>query len=287
MSLDPCPVCGMKDRYQKMYEIAKGKQIISCVCGLQAIFPPLTIEELQKIYGEEYYYIYGMDHFQDVFNLKLRTCKRLINQVSRLILTSNNLTHLDIGCAFGYMIEAAKSAGYNSQGIEISPAADVAIKLGYNVHKLKLENAAFPEDFFNLITAVDVLEHIPEPKRWLQECKRIIKKGGVLLLVTPNCSSLPSRIRKNKWPHYKVEHLYYYSPRTLKRLLTDVGFDNVSFKTGLRYLNLSYISSHYEKFQPKGLEMKILKMLKVLFPRKLFEYPLIFPSEMVVLARNI
>jgi len=287
MSLNPCPVCGMKDRYRKIYEIAEGKQIILCVCGLQAISPPLTMEEIRKIYGEEYYDIHGMDHFRDFFNLKLRTCKRLINQVGRYMSASDNTNHLDIGCAFGYMIEAAKSAGYDSQGIEISPAADVAIELGYNVRKVELKHAAFPEEFFSLITAIDVLEHIPEPKEWLQECRRILKKGGVLLLVTPDCSSLTAYVRKDKWPHYKVEHLYYYSPPTLKRLLTNIGFNEIRSRTGIRYLTLNYITSHYKKFQPDSLETKVLRMLEALSPRRLFEYPLCFPSEMVITTRKI
>ena len=285
--MNPCPVCGKKDRYQKIYEIDEGKQIAICACGLQAILPPPTREGIQKIYGEEYYDIYGMDHFQDAFNLKLKTCKRLINEVNRLILSSGNPYHLDIGCAFGYMIEVAKSAGYDSQGIEISPAADVAVKLGYKVEKSTLEDAAFPEETFNLITAVDVLEHIPEPRKWLQECKRILKKGGVLLLVTPDCSSLTARVLRDRWPHYKVEHLYYYSPRTLKRLLISIGFDEVKTKTGIRYLTLNYIINHYRKFRPNSLETKLLKILKALSLRRLFKHPFAFSSEMVVFTRKV
>ena len=67
MSLNPCPVCGRKDQYQKICEIESDKQIISCVCGLQTIFPPLTKEEIQKIYNEEYYDFYnGMIKFPDL-----------------------------------------------------------------------------------------------------------------------------------------------------------------------------------------------------------------------------
>ena len=287
MAFNPCPVCGKKNSYQKTYKIDEGKQIAICACGLQAILPPPTREEIRKIYGEEYYDICGMEHFQNAFDLKLKTCERLINGINRPVKTSGNPCHLDIGCAFGYMIEAATSAGYDSQGIEISPAADVAVQLGYKVRKDTVKDAAFPEESFQLITAVDVLEHIPEPREWLQECKRILKKGGVLLLVTPDCASLTAHVLRNKWPHYKVEHLYYYSPRTLKRLLVSIGFDEFRSKTGVRYLTLNYIINHYKKYRPDSLETKGLKILKALFPRKLLEYPFAFFSEMVVLAKKI
>jgi spore maturation protein CgeB len=287
MTTMDCPICG-KNQYRRLFDIEGGKKkIISCDCGHQSISPFPTEEELRKIYGNEYYDFWGIrDNFQRIFDLKLRTCQKLINQASALIANFNSPRHLDIGCAFGYMIKAGQSSGYDSQGLEISPAADEAIRLGYNVRKASLEDACFTEAYFDLITAVDVIEHIAEPRTWLRECSRVLKEGGILLLVTPDCSSLPAVIRKSKWPHYKVEHLHYYSHRTLKRLLLEVGFDDIRSSAGIRYLTLSYITNHYEKFHPEAPETKALKMLKAISPQKLFDYPLPFPSEMVVIARK-
>lgn len=285
--LNSCPICG-KNQYRRLFEIEGGKrQIISCECGHQSIFPLPTEKELQEIYGKGYYDFWGIrDNFQQVFNLKLRTCQKLIKLATAFIPCLNRPRHLDIGCAFGYMIKAAQLAGYDSQGLEISPAANEAIRLGYNVRKVSLEDAGFPEGYFDLITAVDVIEHIAEPRRWLSECVRVLKKGGILLLVTPDCSSLPAMIRKSKWPHYKVEHLHYYSSYTLKRLLLNIGFDDIDSRMGIRYLTLSYITNHYERFQPMVLETKILKIVRAMLPQKLVEYSLPFPSEMVVTARK-
>lgn len=285
-----CPICGQISQFRQLFAIEVGKrQIIACKCGHQSIFPTPTEGELQEIYIRKGYYdFWGVkNNLQQIFELKLKTCERLIKQSGSIISTSSNKRrHLDIGCAFGYMMKAAQSAGYESQGLEISPAADEAIKLGYDVCKVMLEDALFPAERFDLITAVDVFEHIPEPRKWLEECKRILKRGGVLMLVTPNCSSLPARIRKGNWPHYKVEHLHYYSLRTLKRLLLNIGFVEISKSIGIRYLNLTYITSHYEKFQPGCLETRALRGLKALSPQKLFEYPFPFPSEMVVIGKK-
>ena len=284
-----CPICGSNDQYRRICDVEKGtRQIISCKCGLQSIFPLPTQEDLRKIYCNRYYDFWGVKHnFRQVFHLKLKTCERLIRQANSLLSDpSNERRHLDIGSAFGYMIKASQVTGYASQGLEISEAADEAIKLGYNVSKVSLENAALNDECFHLITAVDVLEHIPEPKRWLEECKRILKKGGLLLLVTPDCSSLSARVTKRKWPHYKLEHLFYYSPDTLTRLLLTVGFNDVTSKRALKYLNLNYITAHYLNFQPDTIEARLLKMLTAFLPPQLNEYLLPFPSEMVVFARK-
>lgn len=287
MTAEACPVCGKCGEYRVIGKIASGRRIISCACGLQSISPLPTEDERREIYQEGYYDFWGAGKdFRQLFNLKLKTCRKLINKANKLFSEIPGRKHLDIGSAFGYMIEAARTAGFYSQGIEISPAADVAVKLGYDVKRVLLEDAAFPAESFDLITAIDVIEHIPDPVRWLRECRRIIKKEGVLLLVTPDCSSLPALLKKSSWPHYKAEHLFYYSPRTLRRLLSDAGFDKIRSNTGLRYLTLNYVANHYEQFQPYSFETKVLKMLRSLFPRIIFECPLPFPSEMVVVARR-
>jgi len=287
--MDSCPICRKENQYRFLYDFDAScdKKIVVCECGHQSISPFPSDEELQKIYGESYYDSWKIEgNFRHIFSLKLKTCETVIRQAG-LLSASSDKKHLDIGCAFGYMLEAAKLAGYKSQGLEISPAADEALKKGYDVRKISLENAGFSAECFDLITAVDVLEHILKPREWLTDCNRILKKGGTLLLVTPNCSSLVARLKKGKWPHYKVEHVHYYSPATMEKLLLELGFGMVDVKRGVRYLTLDYIANHYEMFQGGSFEAKLFKALKKLLPKKFFEYPFPFISEMMVIAKKI
>jgi SAM-dependent methyltransferase len=228
------------------------------------------------------------DNFQQVFDLKVKTCEGLLKLAEPFVSTSScERRHLDVGCAFGYMIHAAEARGYKSKGIDISSAADEAIRLGYDVRKSFLEDGLLPDSHFDLLSAVDVIEHILQPRRWLEESKRVLKKGGVLLLVTPDSSSFSARIRKSRWAHYKIEHLHYYSPPTLKKLLLSVGFDVVKITIGVKYLTLRYITNHYDKFHPKSLETRILRMLRAMSPRDLFSHPLRFPSGMVAIGKKL
>lgn len=290
MNENPCPICGKKDQYRLLYEIDKGKRhIIACKCGHQSIFPVPTEDEFQEIYNEEYYNSWGVNkNFQRIFDLKLKTCFRLIKLANKYISTSSNQRRLlDIGCAFGYMLEAAQQYGYDSWGLEISHAADEAAKLGFNVLKVSLEETAFCDEYFDIVTGIDVIEHIPEPMRFLKECKRILKSGGILLLVTPNSSSLPARIMKNKWSHYKAEHLHYYSQFSIKKLLSNSGFININIKKAIKYLSLAYVTGLYEKYQPHDVETRIFKKLEYLFPQILIDFPLPFLSGMVVIGRKV
>ncbi len=290
IDIGECLICGKRNRYRRICNLDEGRlQVISCECGHQFVFPVPTEKRLAEIYGLEYYDFMGFNNnFEHVFNLKLKSCERIIRQADSLIsCVSDERRHLDIGCAFGYMIKAAQRAGYVSQGLEISAAADEAIRLGFNIKKVPLEKAGFPDSYFDLITAVDLIEHLLDPKEFLEECNRILKKGGVLLLVTPDCSSIPARIMKGRWPHYKVEHLHYYTPHTLKKLLSSIGFGEIWSGIGMKWLTLRYITNHYEKYHPHSIEARILRVLGILSPRKLFEYPLPFPTEMVVMGKRM
>ena len=68
--------------------------------------------------------------------------------------------------------------------------------------------------------------------------------------------------------------------------MTNVGFDKVSSRIGLRYVTLNYIIKHYEKYHPNSFEKRALKILKAISPKKIFIYPLPFPSEMVFFAKK-
>ena len=294
----PCPVCGRVDDFRELFGIDDGKRLVlGCGCGHQLLHPQPTEEELDALYSDGYYDCWGIkENFDRVFDIKVKTCERLIRTADRLLEGSKGPCkgldgprpprHLDIGCAFGFMLEAAGRAGYETQGLEISPAADEGISHGYKIEKSTLEEASLPEGHFDLVTAMDVVEHIREPGPWLAECLRILKSGGLLLLVTPDCSSLHARIRGAKWPQYKIEHLHYYTPGTLKRLLSDAGFVEARKRTATKYLTLNHIMEHYKRFQPENFEAKILSLLRPFIPGVMLEYPMLYPSQMVVVGRK-
>ena len=135
---------------------------------------------------------------------------------------------LDIGCATGAFLLAAKNRGWNTQGLDVSPAAAQVARevVGVDVGAGTLESFAFPSATFDAVTAWEVLEHLPDAKSFLKEINRVIKPGGVVALSTPNWRSPWERKTKddNRRPPY---HLTFWSTEPIKRLLLDSGFTDV------------------------------------------------------------
>jgi 2-polyprenyl-3-methyl-5-hydroxy-6-metoxy-1,4-benzoquinol methylase len=101
----------------------------------------------------------------------------------------NNI--LEVGCAFGSFVESALKSGINAQGIELNLAAvEVAKKNNLPVENLDLEEFAnkYPLSQ-DAICSFQVLEHIPQPKNFIELCLKTLKPGGKLIFCVPNAES--------------------------------------------------------------------------------------------------
>lgn len=141
-------------------------------------------------------------------------------------LHSNPGKLLDIGCATGTLLEATENHGWKGFGIEPSTWAS---KIGREKYKLDifqgtLETAKFRDKHFDAVTCLDVIEHISSPKKLLAGIHRILKKDGVLCIVTPDIGSFISRILGENWWHIRPDHIYYFTKESLSLLLLSQGF---------------------------------------------------------------
>ena len=85
---------------------------------------------------------------------------------------------------------------------------------------------------YDAIIALDVLEHVHSPMIMIENCRELLKPGGLLMLQTPNTRSLRSRTQGAKWEMLDPEqHLNLFSPDALRVLLTTVGFDVLEMTT--------------------------------------------------------
>jgi cyclopropane fatty-acyl-phospholipid synthase-like methyltransferase len=97
--------------------------------------------------------------------MKVKTCLAYLELLAPRLpegLPSREL--LDIGCAHGFMLRAAKQKGFRASGIEISPATLTAREQGFTVYDRPLADLNLPADTFDPITAIDVIEHVLDIK---------------------------------------------------------------------------------------------------------------------------
>jgi SAM-dependent methyltransferase len=140
---------------------------------------------------------------------------------------------LDVGFGSGQWLLSMRKRGWQVDGVDFDQqAVQAATKLGLAVRCGSLEQQNFPKQTFDAVTMSHVIEHLPDPVRTLQECARILKPGGRLILWTPNTSSLGHRLLKRHWLGLESpRHLYLFSPPSMRTLLEQGGFTRISIRT--------------------------------------------------------
>ncbi|MCI2424435.1 class I SAM-dependent methyltransferase [Candidatus Acetothermia bacterium] len=144
---------------------------------------------------------------------------------------------LDVGCGNGRFLVRMQELGWEVTGVEPDgEAAKVALeRFGLSVHEGALEEVAFPDDTFDAITMSHVVEHLPDPISTISECRRILKKGGRLVVTVPNIESLSYRIYREAWRGLEVpRHLFLFSSPTLRACVERSGLQLLELRTTAR-----------------------------------------------------
>ena len=113
---------------------------------------------------------------------------------------------------------------FETQGVDVSLRQEASTREACTFIG-RLEEAHFDADSFDVVTFVEVLEHLFDPRRTLHEIHRILKLQGILLLQTGDAESLLARLAPEKWPYVRPPiHLNCLSRDGLMRLASDAGF---------------------------------------------------------------
>jgi len=133
---------------------------------------------------------------------------------------------LELGCACGFLLVAARERGFAVQGIEPSTwaAAHARAAYGLDVKSGSLETVAIPSASCDVAVMADVIEHLADPRQTVRQIGRILRPGGRLLILTPDVGSLVARLAGPRWWGLLDDHYFYFSRQTLRRLLESEGF---------------------------------------------------------------
>ena len=198
--------------------------IVQCrKCGLVYVNPRLGAKSASEIYaGETYGFV--RSHLADAFVDGRPHATRLLDELESLGVDGNIL---DVGCATGDVLLAAQERGWETHGVELSPhAAAVAGRRGFNVMVGTLADARFPAGSFDVLTILDVIEHLPDPVAELGEINRVLRPGGLVVVETPNWNSIYRYLLRQRWAALQPRlHILYFNRRTLSRLLERAGFE--------------------------------------------------------------
>lgn len=200
-------------------------------CGLIYQNPRPTLKEMSEHYPENYESYTYDDELNNSSTLLKTVYQYGINKRIRFV------THfkkhgrlLDLGCSTGIFLNGFKgSPNWNLFGVEINKkAAHIAQNKGLNVFTGTLEEANFPNEYFDVVTMWDVLEHLHDPASSLKEIYRILKPDGILVIRVPNENSWDAHIFGRYWSGLDApRHLFIFTPITLNRMLSVQNFETI------------------------------------------------------------
>lgn len=142
---------------------------------------------------------------------------------------------LDVGCGFGFFLDAMREAGYGVTGVEVgAPGLAHCRALGLDVRDAMLEQAELEPGSFDVVTAFYVIEHVHDPAAFVQGLRRLLRPGGLLLLRWPHSTPLVRWTRGfTDLKLYDLpSHLQDFAPDTMTRLLSGAGFTGIRHTVG-------------------------------------------------------
>lgn len=217
-----CLLCN-STKLKKLDKYAKDHLVKCRSCGFVFCEPIPTDEELTTFYNRYPYIL-------DISPISFKRYGEILDRMEPFRKT-NNL--LDIGCGSGHFLEVAKARGWNVWGTEFTDKA-IAISEGKGItfHKGRLDAANYEPELFDVVTSFEVIEHINNPKEDMTEVKKILRKGGLFYVTTPNFNSVSRLMLGAKWNCIIYpEHLSYYTSKTLRRFLKSQGFIRKEIQT--------------------------------------------------------
>ncbi len=137
---------------------------------------------------------------------------------------------LDVGCGSGTGVGDLVDAGLEVWGVEIDDrAAQVARTRGVRTVCDDFTAADLPESYFDFVRMWHTLEHLADPVGALSKARRLLRLGGILIVGTPDISSLTSRIFGRRWYHLDPpRHLVVFSSGGLIQAIEEAGFEVTS-----------------------------------------------------------
>ncbi len=190
------------------------------------------------------------------------TCERDVFKMEKVTGVSGGRKLIDIGCSYGLFLDAAKSRGWDVYGVELSDyQRGEAIKNHPNVCGQELKDCGYPDNYFDVLTMFDVVEHLTSPSVFIKDAYRVVKPGGYFVACTPNIASIQTKLTGKYRLKFARMHFYYFTPKTLGAMCELDGFKVVKVehhKRIIRPINaIAWMKKH----------PRVYKMMEVIFAK--------------------
>ncbi len=241
--LPTCNLCG-SSAYSVIFKefVAQVHQIVKCEkCGLMYAFPVhelnsdiyVNLSQQAPMKEDDASILQSLD--------KLSDYRRIPVELQKHICSKGRI--LDVGCYVGTFLYYLKSQGWDVVGVELDSRAVRFARHRFGLRILNsslesLDNANY-HDSFDVVTFLHVIEHLDDPSSTVKVALRLLKHGGVFVVETPTYDSLIFRLLGRRERSVSCDgHIFFYTAKTLSKLLERTGFEILEWRKVGRTLSL-------------------------------------------------
>ena len=286
-----CPLCSNERLTRKFPGVLDW--VAQCEsCKLVFASPQPTDDELQAIYDEHYYEQFGFieDWSMSKDSSGLEPVKRAT--YARMLSASEPFVHtsgrrlLDVGCGLGYSLLEATARGWDARGLDPLAPEDPSRRPGRTILRGALETFE-TEKPFDLVSMIDVIEHVRDPVATIKHAAELMAPGGALLLATNDISSLGARVLGPRWTHLHRAHLWFFTPDTLSAAVKAAGLEVRATVHAERVYNLQYVASILARGTNFDLARKASALALKIVPERVraMSWPAL-PEGFIVIAQR-
>ncbi len=223
-------------------------------CGVVQQFPRWAAPKITALYDQDYYVFAEREEHrwaravqQYVIHLASFEATPAFQDAHRATGAAHQrqgLRLLDIGCARGHLAALARQRGWRVTGLDLSADAisEAAVRFGLDVRAGSLASHAGTLMPFDVILLGDVIEHVPDPVRFLQDVRKVLMPGGTLCIDTPNWGGFWRRWGGAGWLGLNRFHINLFDAESLGGLLTRCGFTGVHLAAYTHYRYQSWVA---------------------------------------------
>lgn len=212
---------------------------------------------------------------------RVKTFQRIVHIIKHYVPMGSLL---DVGAASGFFVSTAQKYGYDTEGIE--PNKDSV--LWAQKHGITSVKQGSFEKYnggdYDVITFLDVLEHLYDPYRAINNAYKKTNKGGIIVINIPDWGSLSARLLKKRWWFVTSGHLYYFTDVVLEKMLVSVGYEVLYSKPHIQYFSLVHLLGQVGRYN-KSLSKKLVKIAYTCGLNKII-VPYIAGQRLIVAQKN-
>lgn len=232
-----CLLCGSEEK-KIVYEFAREqiptnfeiRNIVSCGnCGFVFVNPMPVDNYFRSIYASDYWEDYQksvgekdiherLDEFMDISRERIGFLNKF----------KTGGRFLDVGCSMGFLVKAAEEVGFESYGLDLSEKTLEEGRKLYGVSLFRGTIEDYPMEKFDAIACYNVIEHVVQPDRLIEEMKKRLAPKGVIVIGTHDFECDSHKTQGRVWKHIMPwEHLYYFRLKDIETLAKQHRLDTI------------------------------------------------------------